>query len=154
MNIQEILCILRPYFFFAENDFFKPTHPTKVLKIPHFFETFPQGGRCWSFITFYFFIFFAYSRFVRFYSFTVNFSIPETLLPTLVIFSEFQAFYDLLFEILAVLVYCLPNLIPSYKASKKLLMILFVVSVSIVQKYFKVIKSSIYFLQNLTFRYF
>ena len=31
-------------FFFAENDFFKPTHPTKVRKIPHFFffETFPK----------------------------------------------------------------------------------------------------------------
>ena len=43
-----ILCILRPYFFFiffAENDFFKPTHPTKVRKIPHFFffETFPYS---------------------------------------------------------------------------------------------------------------
>ena len=25
------------YFFFAENDFFKPTHPTKVQKILHFF---------------------------------------------------------------------------------------------------------------------
>ena len=25
------------FFFFAENDFFKPTHPTKVRKIPHFF---------------------------------------------------------------------------------------------------------------------
>ena len=36
MNIQVILCILTPYFF-AENDFFKPTHPTKVRKIPHFF---------------------------------------------------------------------------------------------------------------------
>ena len=31
-----ILCILRPYFF-VENDFFKPTHPRKVWKIPHFF---------------------------------------------------------------------------------------------------------------------
>ena len=31
--------------FFVENDFFKkpPTHPTKVWKIPHFFETFPKG---------------------------------------------------------------------------------------------------------------
>ena len=30
-------------FFFAENDFFKPSHPTKVRKIPHFFfETFPN----------------------------------------------------------------------------------------------------------------
>ena len=32
-------------FFFSENDFFKPTHPTKVRKIPpffyFFFETFP-----------------------------------------------------------------------------------------------------------------
>ena len=45
MNIQVILCILRPYFFFAENDFFKPTHPTKVRKIPHFFfETFPNSN--------------------------------------------------------------------------------------------------------------
>ena len=24
-------------YFFVENDFFKPTHPTKVRKIPHFF---------------------------------------------------------------------------------------------------------------------
>ena len=32
-----ILCILRPYFFFVENDFFKPTQVTEVWKIPHFF---------------------------------------------------------------------------------------------------------------------
>ena len=32
-----ILCILRPNFFFSENDFFKPTHSTKVRKILHFF---------------------------------------------------------------------------------------------------------------------
>ena len=32
------------YFFFAGNDFFKPSHPTKVRKIPHFFfETFPYS---------------------------------------------------------------------------------------------------------------
>ena len=45
MNISEILGIFRPYFlflFFMENDFFKPTHPTKVWKIPYFFfEGFP-----------------------------------------------------------------------------------------------------------------
>ena len=30
------------FIFFAENDFIKPTHPTKVRKILHFFfETFP-----------------------------------------------------------------------------------------------------------------
>ena len=40
MNIQAILGIFRPCFlflFFMENDFFKPTHPTKVWKIPYFF---------------------------------------------------------------------------------------------------------------------
>jgi len=29
--------------FFVDNDFFKPTRPTKEWKIPHFFETFPYS---------------------------------------------------------------------------------------------------------------
>ena len=46
MNIWAILGIFRPCFLFLsfmENDFFKPTHPTKVWKIPYFFfEPFPK----------------------------------------------------------------------------------------------------------------
>ena len=45
MNIYAILGIFRPCFlflFFMENDFFKPTHPTKVWKIHTFFEGFPK----------------------------------------------------------------------------------------------------------------
>ena len=39
MNISVTLCILRPYIFLGG----KPTHPTKVWKIPHFFETIPNN---------------------------------------------------------------------------------------------------------------
>ena len=41
MNNKAILGIFRPSFF-MENEFFKPTHPTKVQKIPYFFVGFPN----------------------------------------------------------------------------------------------------------------
>ena len=34
-------------FFFSENDFFKPTHPAKVWKIPHFFWNLPYALWIW-----------------------------------------------------------------------------------------------------------
>ena len=38
MNIKAILTFLdHVFYFFMENDFFKPTHPTKVWRIPYFF---------------------------------------------------------------------------------------------------------------------
>ena len=42
MNIKAIFDIFRPcfLFFFMEDDFFKPTHPTKVWKNPYYFLTF------------------------------------------------------------------------------------------------------------------